>query len=208
LGEADADEITGGVVSTTLTTELHKFVFPDESVATHWNGVVPKGNTLPDGGVQLSVTPGQLSETVGLKETTVPFGPVHSMTGEGHEMLGGCWSTTVTFAVQELDRPSGSVTVRVTGVVPRGYGPLGDWLSVTGSPSASNEPLSIEADAAEQRLGSVFTVTSLHFATGGVPGIHGLFIVVPYCAALPKSFVVVPGISFPKLKRQDEPVPV
>ena len=29
----------------------------------------------------------------------------------------------------------------------------------------------------------------------------------PYCADFPKSFVVVPGISFPKLKTHDDPVP-
>jgi len=40
---------------------------------------------------------------------------------------------TVTFAVQEADEPSGSVAVRVTFVVPRGYGPGGDCLSVTGA---------------------------------------------------------------------------
>ena len=40
---------------------------------------------------------------------------------------------------------------------------------------------------------------------GGEPA-HGLEMVVPYTAVLPKSFVV-PGRSFPKLKTQELPVP-
>jgi len=208
LGLANTDVIVGGVVSTTFTRELHELGLFEESFALQVNGVVPNGKVDPEAGVQPKFcTPGQLSDTVSLNVTTAPLGLVHSATGEGHKMVGGCWSTTVTVAVQELDNVSGSVTVRVTGVVPRGYGPPGDWLSVTGSPSASDEPLSTEADAAEQRLGSVGTVVFLHSAVGGVPGRHGLFIVVPYCAAFPKSFVVVPGISFPKLKRHAGPVP-
>lgn len=41
---------------------------------------------------------------------------------------------------------------------------------------------------------------------GGAPA-HGLGIVVLYCRVLPKSFVVTPGMSFPKLKTHDAPVP-
>jgi hypothetical protein len=69
------------------------------------------------------------------------------------------------------------------------------------------EPLSIDATAAVQTLGSVGTVMFLHIATGGVPGKQGLAMVVPYCAALSKLFVVVPEMSLPKLKRHEAPVP-
>src|SRR6516162_4430469 len=59
-----------------------------------------------------------------------------------------------------------SVTVNVTGVTPRGYGPGGSWRSVIVSPvSGSNEPLSTEASASQ--FGPAETVTSWHRATGG-----------------------------------------
>jgi len=41
---------------------------------------------------------------------------------------------------------------------------------------------------------------------GGAPA-QGLGIVVLYWEVLPKSFVVTPGMSFPKLKTHDAPVP-
>src|SRR5215831_10687767 len=117
----------GGVVSCTVTFALHEFVLPEVSFALQVKGVIPNGKVEPDGGVQpRSWTPGQLSDTVSLKVTTAPVGPVHSATGEGHEISGFCWSTTTTFAVQVLDRPSGSVTVSVTSVVPSLYGAAGD----------------------------------------------------------------------------------
>src|SRR5262249_30092803 len=46
----------------------------------------------------------------------------------------------------------------------------------------------------------------LEMARSGA-GKHGLGVDVPYCAAFPKSFVVVPEISLPKLKRHEGPVP-
>ena len=58
-------------------------------------------------------------------------------------------SATVTVPFQRLDAPLLSVTVNVTEVWPRGYGPGGDWLIVIGSPSGSDEPSSTEAFAAQ-----------------------------------------------------------
>jgi hypothetical protein len=49
----------------TVTVNVQVAVFPDESVAVHVTGVAPFGNVEPDGGVQLVVTPGQLSVAVG-----------------------------------------------------------------------------------------------------------------------------------------------
>jgi hypothetical protein len=157
--------------------------------------------------VQLSVTPGQLSENIAAKVTMAPLGLVHSATGDGHEIDGFCISFTMMLALQELDNCSGSVTVSITGFVPRWYGGSGDWLSVTGSPSESDEPLSIDTDDAMLWLGSVGTVLSMHFAVGGVPGSHGLFIVVlvSYWSRLPKVFVSPE--RFPKWKRHAAPVP-
>ena len=159
-------------------------LFDDPSLTMHEKGVLPSGKVEPDGGAQTGAPiPGQLSDTTGSNVTGAPAGLVHSTTGVGHEISGSCWSSTVTFALQVADVVSGSVTVRVTAVVPNEYGGGGAWLRVTGSPSASDEPSSIEAADAVQTFGSVGTVTSVHFASGGVPGKHGLSIVVPYCAA-------------------------
>jgi hypothetical protein len=51
----------------------------------------------------------------------------HSTFGdaETEEIVGGCLSTTVTFALQVELSFSVSVAVRVTDVVPTGYGPAG-----------------------------------------------------------------------------------
>src|SRR5258708_910828 len=101
----------GGVVSATVTFELQLLVLLDPSVTMHVNGVIPSGKLDPDGGTQVGAPmPGQLSETVGLRVTGVPVGPVHSTVGVGQEIFGTCLSSTVTLAVQVLDKPSGSVT--------------------------------------------------------------------------------------------------
>ena len=84
-------------------------------------------------------------------------------------MAGGVWSITVTVAEQEAAAPLLSVTVRVTAVVPKTYGPAGNWLSVIVSPSGSEEPLLTEAEATEQSPRSVGTTTFVHFAIGGPP---------------------------------------
>jgi hypothetical protein len=48
-------------VSLTVTVKLHVFVWPAASVAVQVTVVIPPGKVEPDGGVQLAVTPGQLS---------------------------------------------------------------------------------------------------------------------------------------------------
>ena len=78
---------------------------------------------------------------------------------EMEKIFGGSLSTTVTLALQVEVSFSVSVAVRVTAVVPSGYGPAGVWLTVTVSPSGSEEPLSIDAFDAVQTPGSVETVT-------------------------------------------------
>ena len=49
----------------TETVNVHDAVLPDVSVAVQVTVVVPTGNIEPDAGVQLAVTPGQLSLAVG-----------------------------------------------------------------------------------------------------------------------------------------------
>jgi len=57
--------ITGGSVSLTVTVKLQVLVLPAASVAVQVTGVVPVPKLEPVGGLQLAVTPGQLSLTAG-----------------------------------------------------------------------------------------------------------------------------------------------
>ena len=62
--------MVGFSLSVTVTVKLHVAVCPEVSVAVQVTVVVPLGNAVPDAGVQLVVTPGQLSVAVGAKLTT------------------------------------------------------------------------------------------------------------------------------------------
>ena len=57
---------TGGSVSLTVTVKLHVFVLPAASVAVQATGVVPVPKLEPPAGLQVTVTPGQLSLAVGV----------------------------------------------------------------------------------------------------------------------------------------------
>src|SRR5436190_6693788 len=77
---------------------------------------------------------------------------------------------TVTFAVAWFVAPFGSTTVSSTDVVPSSYGPAGDCVIVSGSPSGSDDPSSIDALAVPPAPAA--TVTLLARAIGnwlGVP---------------------------------------
>jgi hypothetical protein len=52
--------------SKTVTLNVHVAVLPDVSVAVQVTVVVPSGKQLPDGGVQVTTTPGQLSVADGV----------------------------------------------------------------------------------------------------------------------------------------------
>ena len=54
--------MVGGWVSLTVTVKLHGVVLPLVSLAVQLTVVVPVGKVAPEGGVQLMVAPGQLSE--------------------------------------------------------------------------------------------------------------------------------------------------
>jgi len=60
----------------------------------------------------------------------------------GKVMIGAMMSTTVTVAMQLLEPPLESVTVKVTLVEPILNGPAGFRLRVIASPSGSDDPLS------------------------------------------------------------------
>ena len=53
-GEADTDEITGAVVSRTVTVNDDEAVLPRASVVMQPTVVVPRGNVDPDTGLQLA----------------------------------------------------------------------------------------------------------------------------------------------------------
>jgi hypothetical protein len=96
-------------------------------------------------------------------------GAVFVTIGAGQTINGASLSTTVTVPSAWLVAPFGSVTVNITGVVPRGYGPGGDCVIVSGSPSASDEPSSMEALALH--VSSATAVTFFAFATGTAFGV-------------------------------------
>ncbi len=74
-------------------------------------------------------------------------------------MVGGVLSTTVTVAVQLLEAPAESVTVKVTFVVPGEKGPAGDKLYVSALPSGSDELLLTSAGATATGQEAVVFVT-------------------------------------------------
>ena len=55
--------IASGAV--TVTVKVHVAVLPEASVAVAMTGVAPSEKSEPDAGVELTVAPGQLSETDG-----------------------------------------------------------------------------------------------------------------------------------------------
>ena len=55
LGLADTAEIAGGVVSRTITVELHVLLFPDPSMTLHDKAVEPSAKVEPEAGTQLGV---------------------------------------------------------------------------------------------------------------------------------------------------------
>ena len=91
----------------------------DASVAVHVTVVVPTGKQDPDGGLQTTVTPGQLSLAVVVKATTTHGSvavAVLAVLFGGQVIVGGCVSLTVTVNVQL----GPAEDVQVTVVVPLG----------------------------------------------------------------------------------------
>ena len=147
------------VSALTVTVKVQLDVLPDPSVAVAVTVVVPFGNAKPEGGLLTTVAPVQRSDASTVKFTTAVHCPGSASRAmfAGQVIEAGVLSTTVTVAEHCLESPGVSVTVKVTVVVPSGYGPGGDWLVVTAPPSGSNEPLLIEAVAVH--VGPADTVT-------------------------------------------------
>jgi hypothetical protein len=112
--------------------------------------VVPTGKIDSVGWVDTIVTDGeQASDAVVAMETGALHAPggADTVIGPAQLIAGAVESTTVTLPSAWLVAPLGSITVSRTGVVPTGYGPAGDCVIVSASPSASSEPSSTDAEA-------------------------------------------------------------
>ena len=110
----------GGSVSLTVTVKVQLLLLPAESVAVHVTGVVPVPKVEPVGGLQVTVTPAQLSVAAGAYPTTCVHRPGALLVAilAGQTTTGGSVSLTVTVKLQLLVLPAASVAVQLTGVVP------------------------------------------------------------------------------------------
>jgi hypothetical protein len=120
-------EITGGVLSVTVTVWVAVAVLPCASVAVQVTVVVPTGKVFPDG-LRETVTPGQLSLADAVPRvaslTTVSHvvapGPVLAVTFGGAVIVGFSVSLTVIVCVHDELLFDPSVAVQVMVVVPLG----------------------------------------------------------------------------------------
>ena len=136
----------GGCVSSTVTVKLQPAVLPEVSVAVQFTVVGPSAKTEPEGGVQATVAPGQLSDTAGAKATLVLQVMVTLVTMfAGQTMLGGWLSLTVTVKVHVAILPEASVALQVTVVVPFAKAePEAGVQATTGVPGQSSVAVGAE----------------------------------------------------------------
>src|ERR1044072_8312762 len=83
----------------TETVKLQVAVLPEASVAVQVTVVTPTGKQLPEGGLQTTTTPGQLSLAVVVNLTTPKASVIAAgaaVTLAGQVIEGGCVSFTVT----------------------------------------------------------------------------------------------------------------
>src|SRR4051812_5309796 len=94
---------------------------------------------LPEQLSRAVATPNEASRLLSVMPAVVEFGPVKKMGLDRGLMTGATLSTTVTVAVQELDKPRSSVTISVTLWGPRLSGPAGLKENERVSPASSSE---------------------------------------------------------------------
>jgi hypothetical protein len=156
----DAQLITGGSSSTTVTVCGHDAVPPPASVAVQVTTVVPRGSATGASLVMLGEP--QLSVTVAEPRSGVAVhspGLVPSVTSAGHAIEGGSQSTTVTVCGQEAQLPATSQAVQVTVVAPsRSF--AGASLVRLATPQLSLATAGVNSTAAVQAPGSAQVVTS------------------------------------------------
>src|SRR5438105_3773281 len=113
----------------TVTVNEPEAVLPDASCAVQLTVVTPAGNTEPEGGLQVTLTPGQLSVALAAKLTTAedwPHGTLVTMFA-GQVTTGFSVSFTVTVKLQVEPSPA----VQLTVVVPFGKVEPGAGVHVT-----------------------------------------------------------------------------
>ena len=152
--------IEGGCASFTVIRNEHEAVLFEVSVATQDTVVVPFGKAEPDDGVQVVVTPGQLSLGVGANVTTAEqrFGSVFLMRFAGQVMVGACASLTVTGNEQEAVLLEASVVTHATVVVPFGKAEPDGGVQTVVAPAQLSVAVGVNVTTAVQTFGSVFLV--------------------------------------------------
>jgi hypothetical protein len=114
-------EITGLVMSFTMTLKVQTLTFPAASVAVYFTCVVPFGNVAPGACVDVSTGVPQLSVAVGGVHVPTAWHEAFALNVmvEGHPVMTGfVTSLTITLNVQTEELPFPSVAVYLTCVVP------------------------------------------------------------------------------------------
>src|SRR5262245_49231188 len=109
------------LTSQTVTLKLHEAVAPPESVAVQVTVVVPSGKAEPEGGLHTTVTPGQLSVTIGSGKLTTAVmlpgvGAITSRSG-GQVMTGGGLLATVVVEAELFDGLGSAVVAEPIAVL-------------------------------------------------------------------------------------------
>ena len=144
----------------TVTVKTQALVLPLASVAVLVTVVVPTGKAKPLRGMLTRLIKEQLSDAETENTTLLvdPPGAAFAVTFSGHEICGGCASSTVTVKVHVLEFAPLSVATLVTVVVPKGKAkPLGGMLAKLAMPQLS-EAFTVNCTLLEQTPGAAFTV--------------------------------------------------
>lgn len=142
----------------TETVKLQVDVLPAWSVAVQVTVVMPTGKQLPEGGVQTTVVPGQLSFAVAAKVTALQASVTVAVTAVwfgGQAITGGCVSLTLTVNEQLAVRPLASVAVQLTVVTPFGNAVPDGGLHTTPTPGQLSLAVGAKVTTAEQVFASV-----------------------------------------------------
>jgi hypothetical protein len=119
------------------------------SVAVQLTVVTPFGKAEPDGGVQTTPTPGQLSLAVAANITTAEqeFASLLRTMFAGQLMVGFCVSLTVTVKLQLDELFEASTTVQLTVVTPFGKAEPDGGLHTGVKPPLGGGQLSVTVGA-------------------------------------------------------------
>ena len=106
----------------TMTGNVQRLICPASSLALQTTVLVPTGNTLPEGGLQTTVTfESHWSLAVTVKWTVPPSGRSQgARSRRGQNISGGVRSRTVMLKVHPLEFPETSVNAQRTVVTPGG----------------------------------------------------------------------------------------